>query len=511
MRLFAPDSEPDHGSEQNPQKRFDSGTKDVVGYLFKSQGTHSSEQVLLGDPPGEVPADSGPMCATLYTEGLTMKCLIIASGRGSRLRSTGDSKPLVRILGLPLLERVILTARKGGATEFYVVTGYRGNEVRKHLKQLSETRGISITNIHNDEWKKENGMSVLKAKDFLKDNFILLMTDHVFDESILVKMMKERINGGEVILAVDRNTKTGEFHNDEDFTKALVKGDRIVDIGKDIQQYNAYDTGIFLCSPAVFTAIEESMHDGDSTLSGAMRVLAREAKARALDIDSNFWIDVDDEGALKQAERRLLSSLDKASDGPISRCLNRPISTRISRALVRTRISPNLLSFLSFALCCMGASLFFLGKYPYLLLGGILAQISSIADGVDGEIARLKFQQTDFGAWFDAVLDRYADAFLIFGLTYYAYTATGSLITLVVGFLAIIGSFVNSYTADKYDGLMAKKLGSNRRYFRIGRDLRLLIVFLFAVLNLPFLAILLLALMMNGENIRRIVILYRNG
>ena len=42
-----------------------------------------------------------------------MKCLIIAAGRGSRLLKKGDSKPLVPLLGLPLIERTILTARKG--------------------------------------------------------------------------------------------------------------------------------------------------------------------------------------------------------------------------------------------------------------------------------------------------------------------------------------------------------------------------------------------------------------
>jgi len=51
----------------------------------------------------------------------------------------------------------------------------------------------------------------------------------------------------------------------------------------------------------------------------------------------------------------------------------------------------------------------------------MLAQISSIIDGCDGEIARLKFQTSEFGGWYDAILDRYADAFLLFSLTYYVY------------------------------------------------------------------------------------------
>ncbi len=45
----------------------------------------------------------------------------------------------------------------------------------------------------------------------------------------------------------------------------------------------------------------------------------------------------------------------------------------------------------------------------------MVAQVASIIDGCDGEIARLKRLESDFGAWFDAVLERYADAFLLFG------------------------------------------------------------------------------------------------
>ena len=58
-----------------------------------------------------------------------MKCLIIAAGKGSRLQQRGDSKPLVPILGVPLIERVIRAAMEAGADEFYVVIGYQGERV----------------------------------------------------------------------------------------------------------------------------------------------------------------------------------------------------------------------------------------------------------------------------------------------------------------------------------------------------------------------------------------------
>ncbi len=146
-----------------------------------------------------------------------------------------------------------------------------------------------------------------------------------------------------------------------------------------------------------------------------------------------------------------------------------------------------------------------------MVVGALLAHVSSVIDGCDGEIARLKFQATEFGGWFDAVLDRYADAFLLFGLTYHVYVANRDIFALFIGFLAIIGAFMNSYTADKYDGLMKRRLGPGKHYLRLGRDVRMFIIFLGALLNQPLLVLALIALLMNAENVRRIVVLHKNG
>ncbi len=94
-----------------------------------------------------------------------MKCLIIAAGKGSRLKQKGDSKPLLPVLGIPLIERVIRTALQTGVEEFYVVTGYRGDRVSDFLDKLAERLEIRITSLVNDDWEKGNGLSVLKARE----------------------------------------------------------------------------------------------------------------------------------------------------------------------------------------------------------------------------------------------------------------------------------------------------------------------------------------------------------
>ena len=440
-----------------------------------------------------------------------MKCLIIAAGRGSRLSSRGNSKPLIPLLGLPLIQRSILTARKGGINDFFVVTGYEGEKVRRDLDRFAQGRNIHITHVINEEWEKGNGISVLKARDFIKEPFVLLMADHLFNYSILDGLKREQISDDEIILAVDHNIESNKLVDLDDVTKVLVEDNKITAIGKNISNYNAYDTGIFLCSSALFPAIIKSLSKGDSSLSGGIRILSGLGYVKSFDIQDKYWIDVDDEKAFKKAENLLISNLKKASDGPVSRYLNRPLSTLLTRLLLNTNITPNHISIISFILSILGAVFFFLEGYINLMIGGILAQISSVIDGCDGEIARLKFKVTEFGGWFDAVLDRYGDAFLLFGLTYHVYLTDGRFLYIMIGFLAIIGTFMNSYTADKYDGLMQKKLKPGMHYFRIGRDVRTFIIFIGALVNQPLLILIVIALMTNAENVRRVLILHKNG
>ena len=432
-----------------------------------------------------------------------MKCLIIAAGQGNRLKSKGKVKPLVPLLGVPLIERVIRSAIEGGANEFYVITGYEGERVRNFLQHLAKRLNVSMTPIQNDDWQKENGFSVLKARDVIKEPFLLLMVDHLFDPAIIQSLRKQPLNDGDVLLAVDTD-KNNLLVDMEDVTRVHTENGYIINIGKTIDNFNGFDTGIFLCHPAIFEALEHAckIHN-DTTLSAAIRVLAENKHARSVQTNK-FWIDVDDKVAYQKAEKTLLDSLrGKINDGPVSRWLNRPISTRISKFLVHFNITPNQISFFSFVLSMIAAGLFAFGNYWFLALGGVIAQFASIIDGSDGEVARLKYLSSDYGGWFDAILDRYADAFLLFGLTLYVYRQDLYPWVFEIGFLAIIGSFMLSYTADKYDNLMKKR---TQKGLRMGRDVRIFLIFLGTILNQVYPVLIVIAVLMNLETTRRIVV-----
>lgn len=431
-----------------------------------------------------------------------MKCVILAAGRGLRLQRS-DSKPLTSILGMPLIERTIRTAREGGATEFVVVTGYRSDQVAAFVTALGQRLNIRIRVVHNPDWDKNgNGYSLLAAREHLKEPFLLTMADHLFDASTLRRLLQSAQPADGIVLATDCRLKNPLVDMD-DVTRVKVEQNSLCAIDKGLADFNGFDTGLFLCTPAFVPALEKAMAQGDSSLSAGVRQLIEQGKARALDIGEAFWIDVDDEAAFQRAEKALLHKIrGKDRDGPVARYLNRPVSAWLSRRLAYTSLTPNQISLLSFALSVVAAGLMLLPHYWSLALGGLLAQAASVLDGCDGEIARLKNQQSDYGGWLDAVLDRYSDALLLAALALHAWQ-TGSASAIPIGFLAVTGALVLSYTADKYDGLMRHK---SEGRFRLGRDVRLLLIALGAILNQPLATLIIVALVMNAEAVRRMVV-----
>jgi 1L-myo-inositol 1-phosphate cytidylyltransferase len=233
-----------------------------------------------------------------------MNCLIVAAGMGGRLRQRGQSKPLVPVNGVRLLERVITRARSAGVERFFVVSGYRGEEVRAALDVFSAREAIPIVHVSNDEWQRGNGVSVLKARPFLDGPFLLSMCDHLVDPDILRDLIASTLEPDTVTLAVDFNV-AGSINDLDDVTRVMCSNGRIVHIGKVIREFNAIDTGVFLCTPVIFDALEVSQAAGDDSISGAMNVLAREDRARIFDIQGRLWLDVDDPATLDKAETLL--------------------------------------------------------------------------------------------------------------------------------------------------------------------------------------------------------------
>jgi choline kinase len=200
---------------------------------------------------------------------------------------------------MPILEHVILGAHQAGINEFVIVVGYRSDVIRRWFDGLSLGQ-LEVTWVENTEYHKNNGISVLKAKDEIYEKFLLLMADHIFEPQTAKLLMEQPLGPSEVILAVD--PKIHRVFDLDDATKVRRDGDHIVDIGKEIAHYDALDTGMFLCSPALFDRLESAKKNGNCSLSDGMRQLSRERNLRAWEIGEAHWQDLDTPDALAHTE-----------------------------------------------------------------------------------------------------------------------------------------------------------------------------------------------------------------
>jgi len=438
-----------------------------------------------------------------------MKAVILAAGKGerlskrkSKLNTESTPKPLIPLLGLSLIERAILSAKESGIYDFVIVVGHRSEEVVKYVEAKQKRLGVNIEFVENEKWEKGNGVSVLKARDALKEeNFVLLMCDHVFDSSILNDLLAKtrRNKGDKCILCVDNPENVFDL---DDATKILLERNKPKAIGKKIENYNAVDCGMFYCTSEVFDALENEIGEGKYELSDAVQCLIDSDKLEVFYIGSRFWCDIDTPDSLEYAKLRMLKSLEKPTDGFISKYINRKVSRRITARIVNRNLTPTQITIISFLIALVAAAFFFLGEYKYLVIGGILAQASSIIDGCDGEVARLKFLTTDYGAFVDSILDRYADAILILGLILGYWLLNEGISVWIIGLFAVLGSFMISYTNARYEGVFEKPGGG--RGIPVRRDMRLFIIMIGAFMNQVLILLVVLAILTNIEVLRRV-------
>ena len=224
--------------------------------------------------------------------------LILAAGNGSRLRShiAVPHKSLVAIDGETLLARTCRLLDEVDVGEIIVVTGYEGAAVRAALSELTLARA-RVRFVENHRWKQSNGLSVLAAADYLDGGeFLLLMADHLFEPELLHAMAQQQPAEG-VVLAVDY--KLDEIYDMDDATKVSVGGDAIVEIGKDLRDFNAVDTGLFVCSDILVNCLQRvEASKGDCSLTDGMRWLCDQRLLRGFDVGQAWWQDVDTPGAL---------------------------------------------------------------------------------------------------------------------------------------------------------------------------------------------------------------------
>ncbi len=153
--------------------------------------------------------------------------------------------------------------------------------------------------------------------------------------------------------------------------------------------------------------------------------------------------DVRTESGRRRAVAALFDACRKPEDGLVSRWLNRRVSIAISKRLVGTPARPNHITLVTFLLGAAAAAAVSVGTYGAMLAGAVAMQLNSILDGVDGELARVRFQQSASGAWLDTLSDDFSNILFFTGMALAAATAVPDApLWAVAGWIGVGGTVV---------------------------------------------------------------------
>jgi 1L-myo-inositol 1-phosphate cytidylyltransferase len=232
--------------------------------------------------------------------------VVLAAGLGSRLAGASEQtslKPLTPVGGVPLFQRTVRGLKLAGCSEIVVVLGFEADAIRQSI-EASPAPAVPLHFVVNDRYQLANGISVLTAQEHVGECFVLTMADHVFGDEVMTLAAAHAPPEDGASLLVDY--KLASIFDLDDATKVLAQDGKLVRIGKQIEVFNCVDTGLFVCTRALFDALREVHNSrGDASLSEGVQRLAQSGRMSVVDIGDGFWQDIDTKEMLYHAERML--------------------------------------------------------------------------------------------------------------------------------------------------------------------------------------------------------------
>jgi phosphatidylglycerophosphate synthase len=270
--------------------------------------------------------------------------------------TTAAPDPGIRVGGLPLLKRTILTLGRAGLTEVLIVAGPAALAFRAEIAGDTAYGRAGITATMVDSIGPSSG-----------EDCVVVGLAHVFDDAAVRAVVDAPGDEGRRPVHAGRSGP-----------------DRVVYVGGEI----------------LLDALR--CH---GSLAAAIAALDAADQISDVQLGTSLVARVDTPADRANAQDLLLRSLAKPTDGFVARHLNRRISRLATRALLACPVTPNQMTMVAGAIGFAGVWLVANATWTGMVAGAALIEAQSILDGCDGEIARITFQRTRLGEWLDNVID----------------------------------------------------------------------------------------------------------
>lgn len=285
---------------------------------------------------------------------------------GFERATVGAQSPPLSLLdlgGITVIQRALRSAREAGATHALLLSAHP--EALALALDEDDTRELPIVWHETRHGLDDDLRALAEVEELLDDTFLYTRGDRVLTPKALKQLQPDELRA-EAFARVDPTGDPIAWLMTRDWLR---------------RQHQGRATASLTTAPGVCAEVDDT-----PTL---MRVRS------AADA--------------KEAADRLFATLRKPfgrqGDGLTAYYINRPISLSLSRHLIHTPLRPNHVTAFSLLLGLFGAACIGTGSWQGMALGGLLTQVVSVIDGIDGEISRMKLLSSLQGQWFDSVSD----------------------------------------------------------------------------------------------------------
>ncbi len=326
--------------------------------------------------------------------------ILVAAGTG--IEDTELSISGSTVFGsLPQIKRLVITAQRAGIKHFTIITEDSDTSLKKLLANDNRIEADIYWTSVDSEIKLES------------TPYLIIQSNLITTPQALSDFMDSEINNDEILILTDTSENTGNKAKEPFVGEICPNGGRAV--------------GAFIASGEL---LQKAFSDSKS-LKDIVSEQVEKEKAKYKEFSGKYWMRLsNDKDSAKKAEDLIFNYVGKTATGWISRRINSKFSLPTSRLLVKTPLTPNMISIginIIGSLC----GIFYAIGHP--VIGALFMHIATVLDRCDGEVARVKLMETKKGQWVDTVSDQFTVLSFLTGVPVGYYLISNNPIALVLG------------------------------------------------------------------------------
>ena len=401
--------------------------------------------------------------------GLATAILLPSVGifNGASGFNAGEVGPLTNVVGIGLFQRAVLTLQRAGIRQLIVLSGSEEEQLKQALgKGPRVTIPVRWMPIREFPLEDPRTWEALAAE--VHGFALVASVSSVFSRG-LIEQLRREVKDGEA-LVVAQATQAASEQEPRQGVRLHVRSNRLqasTSAGFDNTTLHAAELFVIpagLMSGAQAVALEKGQTPFRSWLERA----TAEGRVSVITADEKrgmWYQDVRTASDVYTAEKKLFNSLKGEFEGFVDRYFNRKLSRWFTRLFLVMGLSPNSITALAGLIGLVSAAGFGLGTYGAGIMAALLFQFAAVIDCCDGEVARLTFTESPFGAWLDILLDNLVHMAIFMGIAVGLYqTSTGQAndwVPLVLGGAAVLGTGIGFMLVEKAQKIKSMSGWSN--------------------------------------------------